>query len=96
MNEAMIYCSVAISEKANIPVYVELSSSNISGSAKRARFVVSHKAGKIEIIGFHEDNVYLKYHRAAAPQDSSSELVFKSSPDGFWLDYYEEAESLLI
>ena len=67
--------------------------SKVSGLAKRARFVMSHRTGKIEIVGVHEGEVYFKYHRAASLDNSSSFLVLKSNPGAYWLDDYEGLES---
>ncbi|HIM15068.1 MAG TPA: KamA family radical SAM protein, partial [Acidobacteria bacterium] len=35
-----------------------------SGLARRARFCMSHKTGKIEILGIDSDRIYLRYHQA--------------------------------
>jgi len=35
-----------------------------SGLARRARFVMSHATGKIEIAGVDQERIYLRYHRA--------------------------------
>ena len=61
-----------------------------SGLAKRARFVMSHVTGKIEILGLTEKNIYFKYHRAPNLADSSRFMVFKRNPDAFWFDDYKE------
>ncbi len=37
-----------------------------SGIAKRARLVMSHATGKIEVVGIDAEHVYFRYHRAAA------------------------------
>jgi KamA family protein len=62
----------------------------VSGLAKRARLVMSHETGKIEIVGVSDGYTYLKYHQAADPELNSKILVFKSNPKAFWLDDYEE------
>jgi L-lysine 2,3-aminomutase len=69
---------------------VEQAKSMVSGLAKRARFVMSHSTGKIEIVGKTESHVYLKYHRAAKEQDSSRFMIFKSNPNAYWFDDYQE------
>ena len=61
-----------------------------SGLAKRARFVMSHSTGKIEIIGMTKKHIYLKYHRAPSLADSSRFMVFKRNPEAFWFDDYKE------
>ncbi|MFA5553178.1 MAG: KamA family radical SAM protein [Phycisphaerae bacterium] len=62
----------------------------VSGLAKRARFVMSHSSGKIEIIGKTANKTYFKYHRAAQDEDSGLFLVCKSNPNAYWFDDYEE------
>lgn len=68
----------------------EQAKSMVSGLAKRAKFVMSHATGKIEIVGKTEKEVYFKYHRAANDLDSGRFMVFKSNPQAYWLDDYEE------
>ena len=61
-----------------------------SGLAKRARFVMSHATGKIEIIGLSDENVFFRYHRAADPEEKARFLVFRRDPEAYWLDDYVE------
>lgn len=69
---------------------IEQAKALVSGLAKRARFVMSHSSGKIEIVGGTEGRVYFKYHRAACDGDSGRFMVFKSNPNAYWLDDYDE------
>ncbi|MFQ5716116.1 MAG: KamA family radical SAM protein [Nitrospinales bacterium] len=62
-----------------------------SGLAKRARFVMSHASGKIEVLGLSRDNVFFKYHRAALNGHSARFMAFKRNPKAFWFDDYDEA-----
>jgi len=59
-----------------------------SGLAKRARFVMSHATGKIEIVGKTANHVYMRYHQAADHADIGKMLVFKSNPMARWFDDY--------
>jgi lysine 2,3-aminomutase len=61
-----------------------------SGLAKRARFVMSHASGKIEVVGKTEGAVYFKYHQAADPADRGRFMVFRSNPEAYWFDDYTE------
>ena len=61
-----------------------------SGLAKRARFVMSHATGKIEIVGLTEKHIYFKYLRAATEDNDARFMVFKRNPDAFWFDDYKE------
>ena len=68
----------------------EAARAQVSGLAKRARFVMSHMTGKIEIIGMDRENIYMKYHRAADDSDSASFLILKRNPEAYWFDDYDE------
>lgn len=62
----------------------------LSGLAKRFRYVMSHATGKIEIIALIGDRVYLKYHRAANDIDSGRILICQSNPCAYWLEDYKQ------
>ncbi len=62
-----------------------------SGLAKRARLVMSHSTGKIEVVGKTETHIYMRYHRAANPQERARFMVFERNPDAYWFDDYKEA-----
>jgi KamA family protein len=64
---------------------------NSSGLAKRARLVMSHATGKIEIVGLTDSHVFFKYLRAACETDSSRFLVFERNRNAYWFDDYKEA-----
>jgi lysine 2,3-aminomutase len=75
---------------------IEQAKTLVSGLAKRARFVMSHTRGKIEILGKTEDSVYFKFQRAANDPESGRFLVFTSNPNAYWLDDYAEMKEGLI
>jgi L-lysine 2,3-aminomutase len=58
----------------------------VSGLAKRARFVMSHKTGKIEIVGVDEKYLYMRYHRSPLPEDFGKMIVALRDDDAYWLD----------
>jgi lysine 2,3-aminomutase len=62
----------------------------VSGLAKRAKLVMSHATGKIEIIGKKDDHIFFKYHQAVDQRDASRILIYRSNPDAYWLDDYVE------
>jgi len=68
----------------------EKARASCSGLAKRARFVMSHASGKIEVVGKTDAATYFKYHQAADPRDVGRFLAFKSNPEAFWFDDYTE------
>lgn len=65
---------------------VERAKMRVSGLARRARLVMSHATGKIEIVGLTQSKIFLRYHRAANPEDESRFLVFRANPLAYWLD----------
>ncbi len=67
---------------------VEGARARCSGLAKRARFVMSHARGKIEIVGLAEGQVFMRFHRAPGRQDRGRFLIFPSNPGAYWLDDY--------
>jgi KamA family protein len=69
----------------------EKAKAKVSGLAKRARYVLSHTTGKLEVVGLTESHIYFKYHRAAKSRDSGTFLKFERNPEGYWLDDYDEA-----
>jgi lysine 2,3-aminomutase len=92
----MFQCRPAVGNRAyTVPVeegyeIVEQAKAQVSGLAKRLRFVMSHASGKIEIVGMGAGKVYFKYHRAANDKDNGRVLVFDSNPTACWLDDYVE------
>ena len=57
-----------------------------SGLGKRGRFVMSHRSGKIEVVGVDAQHLYLRYHRAKNPQDEGRMLVAQRDENAYWLD----------
>lgn len=57
-----------------------------SGLARRARFVMSHETGKIEILGVDEKQIYLRYQRAKDADLRGRFLVYQRNDDAYWLD----------
>ncbi|UCG51174.1 MAG: KamA family radical SAM protein [Candidatus Latescibacterota bacterium] len=64
---------------------------NSSGLARRARFVMSHATGKVEVVGLTGEHIHFKYLRAHYDEDNSRFLVFKRDPSAYWFDDYQEA-----
>ena len=69
----------------------EAAKTRVSGLAKRARLVMSHATGKIEIVGLDERYLYLRYHRARDAADEGRFMVFHRDDDACWLDDLEPA-----
>ncbi|MCD6098792.1 KamA family radical SAM protein [bacterium] len=58
----------------------------ISGLAGRIIYAMSHTTGKIEIVGCDEKQIYLKYHRAANPENHYRVLTVPRKDDALWFD----------
>lgn len=58
----------------------------ISGLAKRARFVMSHATGKIEMVGLDEKHIYMKYHRARNEAEDGRFMIFHRDDRACWPD----------
>ena len=57
-----------------------------SGLARRARFVMSHATGKIEIVAVDRSKIYLRYHQAKDPANLGRFLVAERDDTAGWLD----------
>jgi len=63
----------------------------LSGVACSARLCMSHKSGKIEVVGKYGNQVILRRHRL--PNSRQSEvLMFPCDPTAYWLDDYFAAQ----
>jgi KamA family protein len=62
-----------------------------SGLARRARFVMSHESGKIEVLAVDELRIYMRYHRAKAAADRGRLLIYERNDEAYWLDQLETA-----
>jgi len=63
-----------------------------SGLARRARFVMSHETGKIEILAVDDRHIYLRYHRARDAENRGRFMIYKRHDGAYWLDQLEPAE----
>ena len=57
-----------------------------SGLARRARFVMSHATGKVEVVAVDRSRIYLRYHQAKDPADLGRFLVAERDDAAGWLD----------
>jgi KamA family protein len=65
---------------------IEYAKYQVSGLARRARYVMSHERGKIEVVGVTGKHIYVKYHRACDPNREGKFLVFYRDDEAFWYD----------
>ena len=57
-----------------------------SGLARRAKYVMSHATGKVEILAVDGGRIYLRYHQAKDPADLGRFLSAPRDDDAGWLD----------
>ena len=65
---------------------VEEAGMKCNGHSKRFRYIMSHKSGKIEILGIIEDEIYFKYHQAKNRKNLGKIFKRKVDDDAGWLD----------
>jgi KamA family protein len=68
----------------------ETARTRCSGLAKRARLVMSHSTGKIEVVGLTEKYIYFKYLRSPIEDNDAKFMVYRRNPDAYWFDDYRE------
>jgi KamA family protein len=73
---------------------VEEAKRTVSGLARRARLVMSHRTGKVGIVGVDRRHIYLRYHRAKNPADDGRFLVCRRDDRAAWLDDLVEVDGL--
>ena len=67
----------------------EASRVNLAGLAKTARFIMSHKSGKLEIVGMTETLVFIKSHNIVDVNKNNTLMTYKRNPEAYWFDDYE-------
>lgn len=78
-----------------IPLYkgieiVETAKKSCNGHSKRFKYMMSHRTGKVEILGICHDEIYFKYHQARDSKNLSK--IFKRTVDknACWLDDFKK------
>jgi lysine 2,3-aminomutase len=68
---------------------VEQAKANCNGLSKRFKYAMSHKTGKIEILGIMKDEIFFKYHEAKNRENLG--VMFKRPVDenAGWLDDFK-------
>lgn len=64
-----------------------------SGLARRARFVMSHETGKIEILAVDDRFIYLRYHQAKNTKNMDRLITCHRNDDAYWFDQLEPVDS---
>ncbi|MFC1727944.1 KamA family radical SAM protein [Nanoarchaeota archaeon] len=65
---------------------VESAKKKLNGLGKGFRFIMSHKTGKIEIVGVLNDEMYFKYHQARSKKDLGRLFKKKIDKKLTWLN----------
>ena len=65
---------------------VEDAKKHCNGHSKRFRYIMSHKTGKIEILGIFDDEVYFKYHQAKNRNKLGKIFTRPVDEKACWLD----------
>jgi len=74
-----------------VPLYrgyfiVEEAKKGLNGHSKRFRYVMSHRTGKIEMLGIIDDSFIFKYHQAKNPKNLGRIFTRRVSKTAGWLD----------
>jgi lysine 2,3-aminomutase len=85
------YFQVPICEGVRI---VEKAKANCNGHSKRFKYIMSHKTGKVEILGIMNGEIYFKYHEAK--DRGNLGVMFKRRVDekAGWLDDFNMDDGL--
>ena len=73
---------------------VEEAKANCNGISKRFKYIMSHKTGKIEILGIIDGEIYLKYHEAKNKENLGVMLRRQVDEKAGWLDDLESIPDL--
>ena len=81
-----------------IPLYrgyeiVEEARKLLNGHSNRFRYVMSHRRGKIEVVGVIDEEMYFKFHQARKPKNLGKLFKRKLSKTAGWLDDLEPIHS---
>jgi len=66
-----------------------------SGLAGRARYMMSHKTGKVEVAGLTDSEIVFRYHRCHDKSVVGRTLIMKRNPKALWFDDYPIPEEIL-
>ncbi|NAS88951.1 KamA family radical SAM protein [ANME-1 cluster archaeon AG-394-G21] len=77
-----------------VPLYkgyeiVEAAKKRLNGHSKRFKYMMSHRTGKIEIVGVMDDYIYFKCHQAHVPENIGKFFKRQINKTAGWLDEIE-------
>jgi L-lysine 2,3-aminomutase len=64
---------------------IENAKSACDGLSKRFKYVLSHKTGKIEILGTQKEKIFFKYHQAKDSKNLGKLFCCKLSRNAGWV-----------
>ena len=65
---------------------IEKAKEHCNGHSKRFRYIMSHRTGKIEILGIFDDEIYFKYHQAKNRKKLGKIFKRPVNENAGWLD----------
>jgi lysine 2,3-aminomutase len=68
---------------------VEMAKAHCNGHSKRFKYIMSHRTGKIEILGIFEDEIYFKYHQAKNRKNLGKIFTRPVDEKAGWLDDFQ-------
>ena len=73
---------------------MEKAKANCNGHSKRFKYVMSHKTGKIEILGIIDREIYFKYHEAKNRENLGVMFKRRVNEKAGWLDDFSMDDGL--
>ncbi|MFQ6061524.1 MAG: KamA family radical SAM protein [Thermoplasmata archaeon] len=64
----------------------------MSGLSKRARYVMSHASGKVEVVGIDDELIHFRYHQARDEENIGAFFSLPRDSEARWLDDFESEE----
>ena len=75
---------------------VEKAKEHCNGYSKRFKYIMSHKTGKIEVLGIFNNEIYFKYHQAKDRENLNKIFTRPVDENAGWLDDFELTSSQML
>jgi len=75
---------------------VEKAKAHCDGHSKRFRYIMSHRTGKIEILGIYDDEIYFKYHQAKNRKNLGKIFTRPVDERAGWLDDFKSTSVSML
>jgi lysine 2,3-aminomutase len=69
---------------------IEKAKAMCNGHSKRFKYIMSHRTGKIEILGTMNNEIYFKYHQAKLRENLGKMFKLKVDERAGWLDDFQD------